>query len=823
MRRPLISVLFLYAAGILLGDQWPVPLTWLFLPAFLALPCCLCQGRLGSVMLGCLLVLMGWINHARHTGVHSSHDLRALFPGEACLITLRGRLHTAAVAHAPESGVERVRSLATLDSTACRTDQDWMPASGRVLVITQGQPAHDYSPGREVEIMGVLRPPRGAATEGGFDSRALLARRGIYYELDVGTVDDWVLVEQGTRISWPPIAMSFRSWAQKVLAQGLPAEDDALHLTWAMVLGWRTAFTDEIAEPFRHAGTMHVFAISGLHIGMIALILVSFCRVLQVPRAGCIVIVVPLLWFYTAATGWQSSAVRATIMTSIVVAGWSLARPVDLLNSLSGAALVILMWDPQQLFQAGFQLSFSVVLSIGLLLPPLGQCRDRLLRYDPLLPSDLRLPWQRRVNTACRHVLTSLAISLAAWLGSIPWMAWYFQIFTPITLVANLVMVPLAAGVLASSLISLAFGAWWVALSGVFNHSAWLWMTLMARSSEFAAALPGAWFHVPAPPAIAMVAYYLLLVGTATGWLFRPRRVAAAGSLLLVAVLIALAQSHRQRQDFRITVLALRGGDSLLFEGNQVHPNMLIDTGDASAAQFTVSPFLRTRGIRRVSQLLFTHGDVRHIGGGSMVLDHFEVETVITSVVRFRSPYYRELVRRLETDPDRWQRVARGAWLGPWEVLHPAADDRFSRADDNVVVLRGTFHGIRVLLCSDLGRIGQRTLAERESNLHADLLVAGMPAPDEPLGNLFLDAIQPALIVISAGEYPASERPTPALRERLAARAIPVLFTFDHGAITITLRPAGWEVQAMDGRRLEGPKIVSIPSELGVARRARGN
>jgi competence protein ComEC len=822
MRRPLISVVFFYAAGIVLGDQWPVSLTLLFLPAFLALPFCLCQGRLGTACLGCLLVLMGWINQVRHTGVHSPHDLRAQLRAEAYLVTLQGRLHTAPVAHAVEPHVKRIRSLATLDSTAYRTDQDWMPARGRVLVITQGQPKPDFFPGREVEIIGVLRPPRGAATEGGYDSRALLARRGIYHELDVGSVDDWKLMEEGTSISRPPIAITFRSWAQRVLAQGLPAEDDALRLTWAMVLGWKTALTDEVAEPFRRAGTMHVFAISGLHIGMIALILVSICRVVQVPRAACIVIVVPLLWFYTAATGWQSSAVRATIMTSIVVAGWSLARPVDLLNSLAGAALVILIWDPQQLFQAGFQLSFSVVLSIGLLLPPLGRCRDRLLRYDPLLPDDLRSPWHRRVNGACRHVLTSLAISLAAWLGSIPWMAWYFQIFTPITLVANLVMIPLAAGVLASSLTSLAFGAWWVALSGL-NHSAWLWMTLMARTSELAAALPGAWFHVPAPPAFALVAYYLLLVGMATGWLFRPRRLAAAGSLLLVAVMIAVAQSHRQRHDLRITVLGLRGGDSLLFEGNHLYPEMLIDTGDASAAEFSVSPFLRTRGIHRLPQLLFTHGDVRHIGGGALILDDFEVETVITSAVRFRSPYYRELVRRLETDPDHWRQVGRGAWLGPWEVLHPAAADRFSRADDNVIVLRGTFHGIRVLLCSDLGRIGQRTLAERESNLGADLLVAGMPGPDEPLGNLFLDAIQPALIVISSGEYPASERPSPALRERLAARAIPVLFTLDHGAITITLRPDGWEVQTMDGRRHMGPKIVSIPSELGVAPRARGN
>src|SRR5262249_9984449 len=127
---------------------------------------------------------------------------------------------------------------------------------------------------------------------------------------------------------------------------------------------------------------MHIFAISGLHIALIAGILVSLLRVLQVPRAWCGAAVIPLIWFYTAATGWQSSAIRSTVMMSIVIAGWSLERPSDLINSLAAAALVILVWDPQQLFQAGFQLSFFVVLSIALFVPPLEQFIQRWLQPD---------------------------------------------------------------------------------------------------------------------------------------------------------------------------------------------------------------------------------------------------------------------------------------------------------------------------------------------------------------------------------------------------------------------------------------------------------
>src|SRR6185503_685950 len=112
----------------------------------------------------------------------------------------------------------------------------------------------------------------------------------------------------------------------------------------------------------------------------------------------CGVVVIPLIWFYTAATGWQPSAIRSTVMMTVIIGGWALKRPSDLLNSLAAAAFIILLWDPQQLFGASFQLSFFVVLSIALLMPPLELVRDRLLQTDPLLPEPLVPRWRQRLR-----------------------------------------------------------------------------------------------------------------------------------------------------------------------------------------------------------------------------------------------------------------------------------------------------------------------------------------------------------------------------------------------------------------------------------------
>src|SRR3989454_6388465 len=125
-------------------------------------------------------------------------------------------------------------------------------------------------------------------------------------------------------------------------------------------------------------------------------------RAISVPRAVCGLLLIPLIWFYTALTGWPASAIRATVMLTVIVIGWLLKRPSDLVNSLFAAALIILIWQPQQLFQAGFQLSFFVVLCLVLTMPALHSLGARLLAPDPLIPASLRPRWHEALRTPGR-------------------------------------------------------------------------------------------------------------------------------------------------------------------------------------------------------------------------------------------------------------------------------------------------------------------------------------------------------------------------------------------------------------------------------------
>src|SRR5882724_10010353 len=146
----------------------------------------------------------------------------------------------------------------------------------------------------------------------------------------------------------PPVTERFMAWGKTALARGLPVEDESLRLEWALTLGWKAGLTEKVSEPFIRAATYHIFAVDGLRIAIISGIFLSLFRVMGVRRATSGLLVIPLIWFYAAMTGFPASAIRATVIATVVFGGWALRRPNELINSLFAAALIILVWEPPQ-------------------------------------------------------------------------------------------------------------------------------------------------------------------------------------------------------------------------------------------------------------------------------------------------------------------------------------------------------------------------------------------------------------------------------------------------------------------------------------------
>jgi len=802
MKRPLVAVVLCYAVGLLLAEIFRLPLSALFAITFVILAFALVVGKLRPWLIWLLIALVGWTNLVSRTAIVSPNDLRSLLGNKAAIVTVRGKLlETPRLRIFQRDGEEAESTLAQVQVTALRRGTNWQRAFGQIIATVPATLPENYFAGQRVEITGVLAPPPLPLAEGLFNYRDYLSKLGIYYELKTRSTNDWQA--SAPALSAPPFSDRFLDWAKKTLTRGLDLRDESTQLLPAMTLGQKTALTDEVSEPFMRSGTMHIFAISGLHIALIAGILLGLLRVFQLPRLACGFIVLPLIWFYTAATGWQPSAIRSTIMMSIIIGGWSLKRPSDLLNSLAAAAFIILLWDPQQLFQASFQLSFFVVLSIALVTPRLNKIRDRLLQSDPLLPPQLVSRWRRWLNVPLRFVATCLTTSLAAWLGSLPLTAFYFHLFSPVTLLANVVIVPLAGLALMADLGSLLCGAWLPWAAELFNNSAWLFMHLMIGASNLATEIPGAFFYVPSPMWWGIALYFAALVGLVSGWLVaRQRRVWSLAMLILISF-AGLWRFEQSRHETKFTVLPLNGGHCVFVDAPGRRNDRLVGCGSDHAVEFTLRPFLRGQGVNYVQHLMLTEGNQRNVGGANLLNELFGVGEIDTSPVHFRSRAYQNLIAAFDQPPARHQIVNQGDTLGRWHVLYPDAGNNFPRADDNALVLLGDYFGAHVLLLSDLGRAGQSALLSVTNDLRADIVIAGLPNKGQPLSDALLDAIQPKVVVVADSEYPANRRASSELKERLAGRNVPVIYTRTAGAVTILASADGWELRTMDGQKFE--------------------
>ena len=801
MNRPLASVVIAYAAGLLLAQFFHPPPALLLGLTVSILILTIASTKLRPFFFWPLLALTGWTNFICQTAVISPNDLRTQFGNEPALVTVRGELaETPRLKITVRDDAENWRNVARVRVAEIQRTENFIPAAGEILVITPGILGTNYFVGQRVEISGVLARPPPPLADGLFDFENYLATRGIYYQLKTQSTNDWKILEP--QILRAPLTDRFLSWSKNTLALGLPNEDEPLRLLWAMTLGWRTAFTGDIGEPFLRAGTMHMFAIDGLRIALLAGMIVALLRALRVSRAWCGAIAVPTIWFYTAATGWEPSAIRASVMMTIILGGWALKRPSDLLNSLAAAAFVILLWNPLQLFEASFQLSFFVMLIIALMLPKLNDFFDRLLKPDELLPDELISRWKKSGRWLARKLARYCGLSFAAWIGSLPLSAKYFHLFSPVSTFANILAVPLGTFALMANLGALVCGHWLPWFTELFNNAAWFFMVAMTWVSVEAAKIPGAYFYVPEPSLATIAIYYAAVIAIFSGWFSRRKRIFLGATILLCIGGIYFWQWQSSRDETDLTVLPLNGGHAIYVDADGRANDWLINCGNENAVDFTLKDFLRAQGVNSLPRLILTEGDMKNVGGAQTLDELFHVGELWTSDVKFRSSNYRDTVAAFEKPPHH-KILTAGETVGCWQILFPNATDNFEKADDSPLVLRGNFCGTKVLLLSDLSRAGQSDLLASTNDLRADIVVAGLPTAGEPLCDALIDAIQPRVIVIADSELPAPRRASRALHERLEQKNIPVIYTRTSGAVKIETDKTGWKLETMDGHTFQ--------------------
>lgn len=803
MNRPLLPPALAFGTGILANEfLGRPPGLWLALLA-VAFGLALAPGRAGIVALWTGWILAGALAHAIHDTPLSPQDLRRVAGTEPRLVELQGRIaETPSLRLRERRGRVSGRTLASLEVTAWREPGgNWSPTFGTVMTSTRGTLPPELFRGRRARVTGVLQLPPGPAAPGLFDYRQHLRHQDIHRTLDATGPEDWI--PEGGPNARPPLSERFLPWAREALARGLP-EDEATQLIWAMTLGWRTGLSGETSTVFMESGTMHVFAISGLHIALIAALVCAALRAVRVPRAVTGLMVIPILWFYVAATGWQSSAIRSAVMMTAITGTWILNRPADLLNSLALSALVILVWQPGQLMQPGFQLSFGVVAGLALLVPILEPRLFRALQFqsDPMLPEALRPRWSRHLDRPVRWLASGLATGMAAFLSSLPFTVQTFHLFSPVSLVANLVVVPLSSLALAANAVSLAVSLASDNLAAIFNASAWVWMHGMVSLSRWFAGVPGGAWYVPSPPWPWWIVYLVALITVAAGGHPISRHPRATISVAIPLALLAVYGMGRSLQTTSITVLS--GGEAILVDAPGRHHDLLVNTGSESSGPGLVVPLLHAHGWNRIPTLVLAQADAARNGDAARVVREFRPGELVMGSRRLRSPAFRDALRTAEELGVPVRRIHEASTVAGWSVLWPRASDTARSSDEAAPVLAGTLGGSRILLLPNSSRKTQRALVDAHAGttrLRADVAIIGASRDPVSLPSDLLEAIRPRYLILTSASSSTGPPIQPEYRNALEGAGITVVCTQEHGAITLELDRGRTELRGMDGLR----------------------
>src|SRR6058998_9333 len=587
--------------------------------------------------------------------------------------------------------------------------------------------------GDELKFFGTAEPIPPPRNPGEFDMRSYLTRRDVRRMLFVRYTEDGTLIRHGGGNPIMRAAQKSRAWMQQALCRGLEDAPEVQNFLSGIVLGLRHQAPEDIEEPFQETGTLHLFAVAGLHVGIVAALLWMLAMVARLSRKWAAALIIPLLLFYAAITGLHVSSVRAAVMSSILLGGFFFERKVFALNSLAAAAFFLLCWNTNELFSTGFQLSFSVVGAIILFADPLFGVLRRWGAPDPFLPRSLLRGPRHFMHVAFEWLCRGASVSLAAWLGSLPFVLGYFHIVTPISLLANLVVVPIAFFILAIALLSLLLTPLLVWPAVIFNNANWFLAQVVLAIVHLLAQVPGGHFYLERP--------------------------------------------HWPQNDIaKITVLDLGAGAAVHLRTRS--GDWLFDCGSDRTYQRVVREYLHAAGVNRLDGLLLTHGDALHIGGATELLHDFPGVRLIDNPAPDRSAVHQRLQRLFQQREIKPNNLVAGDSFRlsgevTGHVLFPPRVVSASIADDQTYVVQLFIPpSTSILFMSDSGLETERALLAYGLDLHSDIVVKGQHHSGQSGTDAFLDAVRPRLIIASSRDFPDYERISDEWAERVRTRRI---------------------------------------------------
>ncbi|MFH1563913.1 MAG: DNA internalization-related competence protein ComEC/Rec2 [Nitrospirota bacterium] len=677
--------------------------------------------------------------------------------------------------------------------------------NGLVLINIKSEFEPDFFYyGDRIQVTGKLKMPAGLRNSGGFDYSKYLARKKISAIVSIWDKKDIVKLGIGKFNPIVMFAYKIRDKASDTISEALPNDiekykssretldidkkvvrDEERKLVFpdkalvcaafldGLLLGKRSLLPDEVQAWFVDTGTIHILAISGLNVGLIGLIFFFiFRKIIRLPPRISSIFTFLVLIIFAIVTGAQPSVIRATIMAGAILITMIIEKDPDIYNILALSALIILLHNPLTLFDIGFQLSYVAVF---------GLCY-----WTPFIEPKLWfLP---------KYIAKLISASIAVQIALSPLLVFYFNKLSLVTVLANIIVVPLSGIILTLSLAMFFIGIIFMPLANLIGLINFHLVTGLLTCVSFFAHFPFAYIYLPTPSFPFIATYYLCLWAlTKHKKIGTPRVV--IGILVLINIFLWTYVVKINQCVLKVTFLDVGQGDAIFLEFPK-GGNMLIDGGPGGeyndAGKWVVLPFLRDKGIHELNTVIVSHYDLDHYGGLLTVLQNYKIKNLLldNGVISDNIAEKQGLAQIIRQKAICHQVVRKGDKIIGYPeieiyILHPSNYLDRKSSNNNSVVVKIVYQDISFLFSGDIENKAEQKLLPFKDMLASTILKIPHHGSKKCYYPPFIKLVNPKIGIITVGRNNRFNFPSKDILRNYRESGTKIYRTDKHGAVMV--------------------------------------
>ena len=739
------------------------------------------------------------------------NDIRNFVPDEPSMATIRGIIITE-----PYTNTNRNWKFARfkptdptssfyLQLTEVEAVTGWAKAAGTVRVQVD-EPVLDLKAGDYIQAYCWLDKFRPPTNPGQFNIAEYLALKNVFIAASVKSRQGIEILQAAKNNRWPDyftkIKSRIRKTANQALVGDLSIDEQSRGLLEALLLGYRRNIDSETYKAFRKTGLLHFISLSGMHFGILIGIVWWLSRIVGLLKRGRAIVCIIAIAVFLLVVPPRAPTVRAAIIGWVFCASYLFRRHSNSTNTLSLAAIILLLIRPTNLFEAGWQLSFATVLGLVLFCE-----RIHFFLYEKICPLTWgrivpkTKPFYRIIARPGPYLLRLLSTGITAWLGGAGILLYHFHTINPLTSVWTVLVFPLVSAILTFGFLKIVLffllptaGSTLSVVVALLSDSL-IWVVKLLAHIDISHTLIG---HVPLAP---VILYYCLVLFVAFVHLRRPliKKLLCAAALLAIIIFLGAAKWQRTHSNqLVVTCLDVSHGQAV-FVRLPGKANILFDAGSLHRSDIgrkIVVPFLNYSGINKIDAIIISHNDIDHINGIPEIAEYCTVGGIYANApfldkadqwgtAKFLSDSLNEhgleikpLIQELNLNSSAEIKIL-------WPGKQLSQYDQLNDNDKSLVSLL-EFAGTKILLCSDIERFAQKELLRLYPNLTANIVVVphhGSTTTSEPD---FLEKLDADILIYSCDRMQYQR--LRAARQNDEAKSF---YTPKDGAITVCIRKDG--------------------------------